>query len=316
MLSELSFPREKGEASVPDCVICLGLLGDIDELREAKSDIETENTYLRAILSWVSSCEPQLGVMIASFKRGNGFGVGHKYTKTDFQHIYGLIGQASGEGTSTNPPSSTTPKPSQVSTEGAVFEEPHRAPPRKQVWMSKPNHLRNKLDTMPDMPPPRNPMPKPKGKAKPFVRQSEQRSPEPTRERPVRFHCKFCGRDGHLAEFYFKRKCAERREHEFTNQDRYYSSYSVPESSQREQRCFARPSRGGRGHGRDHRAPMSECFSGRAPSRSQYGYGSSDRDFGHRGFDTPCFGVRGGGQSYESRGSGFVLPEFCYPSVE
>ena len=112
-----------------------------------------------------------------------------------------------------------------------MFEEPHRAPPRKQVWMSKPNHLRNKLDTMPDMPPPRNQMPKPKGKAKPFVRQSEQRSPEPTRERLVRFHCKFCGRDGHLAQFYFKRKCAERREHEFTNQDRYYSSYSVPESS-------------------------------------------------------------------------------------
>ena len=207
------------------------MLGDIDELREAKIDIETDNTYLRAVLSWVSYCEPQLGMMIASFKRGNGFGVGHKYTKTDFEHIHGLIGQASGEGTSTNPPSSTTSKPTQVSTKGAVFEEPPKAPPRKQVCLSKPNHLRNKLDTMLDMPHPRNPMPKPKGKAKPFVRQSEQRALEPTRERPVRFHYKFYGRDGHLAEFCFKRKCTERREREFANQDRYYSSYSVPESS-------------------------------------------------------------------------------------
>jgi hypothetical protein len=30
-----------------------------------------------------------------------------------------------------------------------VIEEPMRAPPQKQVWVPKPNHLRNTLDTLP-----------------------------------------------------------------------------------------------------------------------------------------------------------------------
>ena len=45
---------------------------------------ELRKTYLRAILSWVSGSEPQLGMMINQFKRGDGFGVGYTYTKSDF----------------------------------------------------------------------------------------------------------------------------------------------------------------------------------------------------------------------------------------
>ena len=32
-----------------------------------------------------------------------------------------------------------------------VIEEHVRAPPKKQVWVSKPNKLRNTLDTLPDI---------------------------------------------------------------------------------------------------------------------------------------------------------------------
>jgi hypothetical protein len=32
-----------------------------------------------------------------------------------------------------------------------VIDEPMRDPPQKQVWLPKPNHLRNTLDTFPDI---------------------------------------------------------------------------------------------------------------------------------------------------------------------
>ena len=54
-----------------------------------KANLENENTYLRAILSWVSSCEPQLGMMIKQFKRGDGFGVGYCYRHKLTGLIYG-----------------------------------------------------------------------------------------------------------------------------------------------------------------------------------------------------------------------------------
>ena len=53
------------ESSPPiDCSICPGLISDLDNLAVGKANLENENTYLRAILSWVSSSEPQLGMMI------------------------------------------------------------------------------------------------------------------------------------------------------------------------------------------------------------------------------------------------------------
>jgi hypothetical protein len=56
----------------------------LDNLAVEKANLENENTYLRAILSWVSASEPQLGMMIKQFKRGDGFGVGYTDTKLDF----------------------------------------------------------------------------------------------------------------------------------------------------------------------------------------------------------------------------------------
>jgi hypothetical protein len=75
-----------------------------------------------------------------------------------------------------------------------VIEEPVSAPPQKQVWVPKPNHLMNTLDTLPDIssvPPPKA---KPLKKKAPFHKQNP-----PKRE--VRFKCEYCERDGHLAAF-------------------------------------------------------------------------------------------------------------------
>jgi hypothetical protein len=58
--------------------------------------------------------------------------------------------------------------------------------------------------------PKENPKPKPKPKPKPF-------------------HCEHCGKDGHLAEFCFKRKREERLARELANKDRYRPSHGVPE---------------------------------------------------------------------------------------
>jgi hypothetical protein len=46
--------------------------------------------------------------------------------------------------------------------------------------------------------------------------------------KPKPFHCEHCGRDGHLAEFCFRRKREERLARELANKDRYRPSRGVP----------------------------------------------------------------------------------------
>jgi hypothetical protein len=57
---------------------------------------------------------------------------------------------------------------------------------------------------------------------------SEQPQPKP-KPKPVRFHCDYCGRDGHKGEFCFKRKRAERMPKEWANKDKYHPSNGVLE---------------------------------------------------------------------------------------
>jgi hypothetical protein len=67
-----------------------------------------------------------------------------------------------------------------------------RAPPQKQVWVPEPNHLKNTLDTIPDIssdPLPRAPQPPKK------LKTHKQISPNIE----VMFHCDYCERDEHLA---------------------------------------------------------------------------------------------------------------------
>jgi hypothetical protein len=45
----------------------------------------------------------------------------------------------------------------------------------------------------------------------------------------VRFHCGYCGRDGHKDEFCFKRKLEERAAKEWANKDKYHPSDGVLE---------------------------------------------------------------------------------------
>jgi hypothetical protein len=83
-----------------------------------------------------------------------------------------------------------------------VIEEHVRAPPKKQVWVSKPNKLRNTLDTLPNIssvPPKAQP---PKNKAP-----SHKQNP-PKRE--VRFQSEYCERNGHMIALCFRRERDER----------------------------------------------------------------------------------------------------------
>ena len=106
------------------------MISDLDNLAVEKANLENENIYLRAILSWVSASEPQLGMMIKQFKRGDGFGVGYTYTKSDFDRLYGKIGKAAGVSSALKTASTST-QPYRVDPVNGVLKEPPRAPPQK-----------------------------------------------------------------------------------------------------------------------------------------------------------------------------------------
>jgi hypothetical protein len=56
----------------------------------------------------------------------------------------------------------------------------------------------------------------------------EQPHPKP-KPKLVRFHCGYCGRDGHKDEFCFKRKRVERIVKEWANKDKYHPQNHVLE---------------------------------------------------------------------------------------
>jgi hypothetical protein len=120
---------------------------------------------------------------------------------------------------------------------------------RKNAFVPKPNHLRNRLDTTPAppvFPPQTDNFQKPikfksvlgneffgKKGEKPSEKPSEEK-PEPKenpkpKPKPKPFHCEHCGRDGHLVEFCFRRKREERLAGELANKDRYRPPRGVPE---------------------------------------------------------------------------------------
>jgi hypothetical protein len=67
------------------------------------------------------------------------------------------------------------------------------------------------------------PVEKPSGK-----KPNEQ--PQPKRKpKLVRFHCDYCGRDGHKGEFCFKRKREEGMAKKWANKDKYHPSNGVLE---------------------------------------------------------------------------------------
>jgi hypothetical protein len=195
------------------------------ELAHYVDRLQDENDELRKLMGWLSSHEPHLRIMIETYKRQDGEGLGAN-----------KVGQGSGE---------NIPKPPKTH--------------HKNAFPSKLNHLRNRLDATPAppvFPPQTNDIQKPikfvstLGKVffgkesekargeepveKPSEEQpvekssgekpSEQPHPKP-KPKPIKFHL---WKDDHKDEFCFKRKREERMAKEWANKDRYNPSHGVP----------------------------------------------------------------------------------------
>jgi hypothetical protein len=183
------------------------------ELAHYVDRLQDENDELRKLMGWLFGDEPQLRIMIETFKRQDGEGLGEN-----------KVGEGSGEN---------------------ILEPPKTQ--HKNDFPPKPNHLQNRLDTTPApllFSPQTNDFEKPikfvsTSKKVFFGKESEKASEEKlieksSGEKPseqpkpklkpklVRFHCGYCGRDGHKNEFCFKRKQEERMVKEWANKDKYH----------------------------------------------------------------------------------------------
>jgi hypothetical protein len=139
--------------------------------------------------------------MMIQFRRGTrtsgvGFALGGKG-----EHVYDKVGEFSGLSPSEKPSTTpklikiNSPKPNESTVKDGVFEEPPRALPQKQVWVSKPNHLRNPLDTLSNI----SKDTLSKAKKLPRVTHTHKKV---SQQLPKR--------DGHFVEFCFRRKRDER----------------------------------------------------------------------------------------------------------
>jgi hypothetical protein len=179
------------------------------ELAHYADRLQDENDELRKLMGWLSSHEPLLMIMIETYKRQDGEAL--RANK---------VGEGSGESDIPEPPKTH----------------------HKNTFIPKPNHLRNQLDTTPAplvFPPQNDNFQKlikfksvlwneffgKKGE-KPSEEKLSEEKPEPKenpkpKPKPKLFYCEHCGRDGHLAEFCFRRKHEERLARELANKDRY-----------------------------------------------------------------------------------------------
>jgi hypothetical protein len=189
------------------------------------------------MMGWLSGHEAQLRMMMKTYKRQDGHGFGSE-----------KIGESSGEGDEKF---------------GNILALPKTY--HKNAYVLKPNPLLNKLDTNSDppvFPHSTNDFQKPikfvstlgkvffgkeSGKVssdKPVEKPSEEKpvekpsgekpneQPHPKlKPKPIRFHCVYCGRDGHKEMFCFKKRREERMAKEWANKDKYHPSSGVVEPS-------------------------------------------------------------------------------------
>jgi hypothetical protein len=151
------------------------------ELAQCVNHLRDGNNKLREVLSWLSSQESQLGMMIASCKRLDGWALGFDKSGESSGEREGKFGNAS------VPPQSTP----------------------KDKFAPKPNQLL-------------------KPREKPSEKPCEESHPKP-KPCSIRFHCEFCGKDGHKKEFCYKRRREVRMAKEWANKDRYHPFHGVPE---------------------------------------------------------------------------------------
>jgi hypothetical protein len=231
-------------------------------------------------MGWLFDHEPQLRIMIETYKHPDG---------------EALEVKKASEGSG-----------------GSDIPEPPKTH-HKNVFVPKPNHLRNRLDTTlapPMFPPQTDNFQKPikfksvlgneffgkKGEKLSEEKPSEEK-PEP-KENPKPkpkskpFHCEHYGRDGHLAEFCFRRKREERLARELANKDRYRPSLGVPEPRlvlrgegmvrtiyPREWCEFVPRGEAPRREGCRRIGFGRGEFAGRSFAHGQYKYGGNDRSF-------------------------------------
>jgi hypothetical protein len=196
------------------------------ELEHYVDRLQDENDELRKLMGWLSGHEHQLRIMIETYKRQDGEVLGAN-----------KVGEGSGE------------------NEGEIGDIPE--PPKthhKNAFVPKLNHLRNRLNTTPatpvfpaqtdnfqkpmkfksdlgnvffgkecEKPSEEKPVEKPSGE-----KPNEQPHPKP-KPKPIRFHCGYCGRNGHKDEFSFKRRREERMAKEWANKDKYHPPNGVLE---------------------------------------------------------------------------------------
>jgi hypothetical protein len=167
------------------------------ELTQCVDHLQDENCKLREVLSWLSTQEPQLGVLIASYKCFDGWALGsNKFGESS--------GEREGKFGNVSVPSQPTPK---------------------DKFASKPNQL---------LKPREKPSEKASEKPseKPSVKASEKPCEEPhpkPKPRSIRFHYEFCGKDGHKRQFCYKRRREARMDKQWANKDRNHPSHGVPE---------------------------------------------------------------------------------------
>jgi hypothetical protein len=167
------------------------------DLAKCVGRLQDKNDKLCEVLSWLSSHEPQLGMMITSCKRFDGWALG-------FYKVGGSSGEREGKF-------------------GNVPVPPQPAP--KDKFASKPNQLLKPREK-PSEKASEKPNEKPSGK--PSEKPCEEPHPKP-KPRSIRFHCEFYGKDGHKKEFCYKRRREVRMAKEWANKDRYHPSHGVPE---------------------------------------------------------------------------------------
>jgi outer membrane biosynthesis protein TonB len=162
------------------------------------------------------------------------------------------------------------------------------APPQptpKDKFASKPNHLLKPREKVSE-----KPSEKPCGK--PSEKPCEEPHPKP-KPRPIRFHCEYCGKDGHKREFCYKGRREVRMAKEWANKDGYHPSHGVPKPRM--------PLPKGKGFvhtvpaWRDRRVPGERKFAGRGPLArpvrvtGQTGARQSAGEFGFHGRDARGF---------------------------
>src|SRR6185503_5718281 len=143
------------------------------------------------------------------------------------------------------------------------------------------------------LPPSGKPIPKPKVRTQPprVSQRAPASTPQPTHKREP-YQCEWCKREGHLAEFCFRRLRLERRQSERRAPEVFHQPTGGHTPARRGQRRDARPRRvgGGGGGGGGYRAPVGG-FAGPVPHRA-FGGGQRGRSFGGGG--APRFPQRGG----------------------